>query len=381
MKHFYKPVLVYILFDLIILILSIFVLLEWFPLTTATPYDKYAVAALYYFVLWIISSYFFGRYLPIKKRKYFDALFQVLYVSLFVFGLLWVLTNTISVGEYSVNILITYTLGVFVINYLLFAIVYAWLYAVEYDIIITPPQIRDTAQLKPANELDEVSYEELCSAIQEYSGLKVLNFLMKNINLKSGNTKVLFSTNFFDLKAIPNFQFSTIIHLPRLNDTLGINKLFAVVNEKLADDGKLVCCFESKSTHKKMILQKYPPLFNYIVYAIDYLFKRVIPKILFLNKIYFIFSQGKNRIISKAEVFGRFYCFGYEIVSDKKIGKINFAVAQRTKQPEPFIKRTYGPFIKLRRTGKNGKIFNVYKMRTMHPYSEYLQIYISMSLS
>ncbi|MDO9154483.1 MAG: sugar transferase, partial [Paludibacter sp.] len=96
----------------------------------------------------------------------------------------------------------------------------------------------------------------------------------------------------------------------------------------------------------------------------------------FLNKIYFIFSQCKNRIISKAEVFGRFYCFGYEIVSDKKIGKINFAVAQRTKQPESFIKRTYGPFIKLRRTGKNGKIFNVYKMRTMHPYSEYLQKYI-----
>jgi len=32
--------------------------------------------------------------------------------------------------------------------------------------------------------------------------------------------------------------------------------------------------------------------------------------------------------------------------------------------------------IKLRRVGKNGKIFDVYKIRTMHSYSEYLQAYV-----
>lgn len=376
MKIFYKPVPVYLIFDILILVLSIFVLLEWFPLTTATPYEKYDEAAVYYCITWVISSYFFGRYLPIKKRNYFDALFQIFYVSLFVFGLLWALSNIFTPGRYSINVLLTYTLGIFILNYLFFGILYAWLYAVEYEIIITPPQVRENAQLKNANYRDEDSFNELCSAIEEYSGLNCLNFLKQKFDLKSGNTKVLFSTNFFDLKSIANYQYSTIIHLPRLNDIRGINKLFSVLNEKLADDGSIVCCFESKSTHKKNIFDNYPPLINSFIYLVDYLFRRVMPKIHVINKLYFYITQGKNRIISKTEVFGRLYCCGYEIVGDKKIGKLNYTIAHRIKQPESFMMRTYGPFIKLRRFGKNGKMFNVYKMRTMHPYSEYLQKYI-----
>jgi lipopolysaccharide/colanic/teichoic acid biosynthesis glycosyltransferase len=37
---------------------------------------------------------------------------------------------------------------------------------------------------------------------------------------------------------------------------------------------------------------------------------------------------------------------------------------------------TYSPVIKLKRIGKGGKIIAVYKMRTMHPYSEFLQDFI-----
>ncbi len=376
MKLFYKPVPIYFLFDILILILSIFVLFEFFPLTTSKPYEKYDVAAIYFFLTWITSSYFFGRYLPIKKRNYFDALFQIFYVSLFVFGLLWILSIFFTPGKYSINVLLTYTIGIFILNYLFFGLLYAWLYAVEYEKIISPPQIRENAKLKPALEIDDESYEQICLAIEEYSGQKCLNFIKQKFNLKSGNTKVLFSTNFLDLRSIPNFQFSTIIHLPLLNDIRGIYKLFSIVNEKLADDGIFVCCFLSKSTHKKIILDKYPPLINIIVYLFDYFFRRVMPKIHVFNQLYFFITQGKNRIISKTEVLGRLYCFGYEIVSDKKIGFLSYVVAKRVKQPDSVIVRTYGPFIKLRRFGKNGKMFNVYKMRTMHPYSEYLQKYV-----
>jgi lipopolysaccharide/colanic/teichoic acid biosynthesis glycosyltransferase len=45
---------------------------------------------------------------------------------------------------------------------------------------------------------------------------------------------------------------------------------------------------------------------------------------------------------------------------------------------EPFYpeRPTYGPFIRLNRYGKKGKMIGVYKMRTMHAYSEYLQEYV-----
>ena len=37
---------------------------------------------------------------------------------------------------------------------------------------------------------------------------------------------------------------------------------------------------------------------------------------------------------------------------------------------------TYGPVISLKRVGKHGKIIHVYKLRTMHPFAEYLQDYV-----
>ena len=38
-------------------------------------------------------------------------------------------------------------------------------------------------------------------------------------------------------------------------------------------------------------------------------------------------------------------------------------------------KRRYGPIISLNRVGKNNRVFKFYKMRTMYPYSEFLQEY------
>ena len=53
-----------------------------------------------------------------------------------------------------------------------------------------------------------------------------------------------------------------------------------------------------------------------------------------------------------------------------------YFVARKVKEPAYDYNPTYGPLIKLRRYGKGGKIIGVYKMRTMHPYSEYLQAYV-----
>ncbi len=51
-------------------------------------------------------------------------------------------------------------------------------------------------------------------------------------------------------------------------------------------------------------------------------------------------------------------------------------IAQKVKEPIRDTKPNTGPFIRLRRIGKNGKEFGVYKLRTMYSYSEYIQPYI-----
>jgi lipopolysaccharide/colanic/teichoic acid biosynthesis glycosyltransferase len=51
-------------------------------------------------------------------------------------------------------------------------------------------------------------------------------------------------------------------------------------------------------------------------------------------------------------------------------------VVKKKGEPAYNMSPSYGPVYKMPRIGKNGKVFGVYKLRTMHPFSEYLQDYI-----
>ena len=81
-------------------------------------------------------------------------------------------------------------------------------------------------------------------------------------------------------------------------------------------------------------------------------------------------------MISRAETFGRLYSCGFEIIDEISINHSLFFVAKKVKDPYYDNNPTYAPIISLKRIGKNGKMFKVYKLRTMHPFSEYLQEYV-----
>ncbi len=376
MKIFYKPAIYYFLVDLFVLLLSYYVVLDWFPLTTNTPFEKYSTSLFLYTLAWILVSYFFRRYKRLKKHNYFKRVLSLFYTSLILFISFWLLLHNFY-KPYSGYVLLTVTIGVFVINYVFVTLYYAYRFAVEYnEVTLEEPKERINAKVKFADPIDDESYKQLCQVIQNHSKPCVLGFLQKNVDLKSGNTKVFLNTEPENLMLYPNYQYSAIVQLERLNNMRGINQKLSIINEKLADNGIFICCFESKSTRKMQILQKYPWGINYFIYTLDFLYKRVMPKIFITRNFYYLLSGGKNRIFSKTEVLGRLYCFGFEVVKDRKVDQLTYIIAKRIKQPEKAHKRVYGPLIRLKRFGKNGKMFEVYKMRTMHPYSEYLQAYI-----
>jgi lipopolysaccharide/colanic/teichoic acid biosynthesis glycosyltransferase len=109
---------------------------------------------------------------------------------------------------------------------------------------------------------------------------------------------------------------------------------------------------------------------------LDFIIKRVFPKFNLTKRLYFFLTRGENRVISKAETLGRLYSCGFEIKNEKNINGWLYVVAKKIRAPFLDSKPTYGPLIRLRRIGKNGKMINVYKLRTMHPFAEYLQQYI-----
>ncbi len=375
MKFFYKPAYYYILVDLSILFLSFYIVLAWLPLTTSTPFQKYSDVSFVYFIVWFFNSYILKRYRPLHKQKYWISIVRLFYTVILNFIVFWFLLHNFF-KPYSGYVLLSFSLGVFIINYISLSIYYAYRLAIDYNEIYFEPSEREDAALISLPKVDKESYQKICEIINNHSGTRVLSYLKNQVDLYSGNTFLYINNSSANLQLIPKYRFQTIVQLEPLNNTLNINENLFVINEKLPDKGILICCYESKSTRKARILKKYPILINYLIYLIDFIVKRMLPKIFLTSHLYNLIRNGKNQILSKAEVLGRLYCSGFELVNEKKIGNLNFVIVQRVHPPQKEQVRVYGPLIRLHRIGKNGKLIQIYKFRTMHPYSEYLQSYI-----
>jgi lipopolysaccharide/colanic/teichoic acid biosynthesis glycosyltransferase len=205
---------------------------------------------------------------------------------------------------------------------------------------------------------------------------EVYNFIFQYANIASENTLFLNTTSRFNISSQINRRIESIVNLKRINDIRYLNKFFEAANHKLTYGGVLVDAVETKNLRKARILRKFPPPLNYGYYFLDFVLKRIFPKFAVTKKIYFTLTRGHNRVLTKAETFGRLYSCGFEIVAEKEIDKLLYFVARKVKEPQYPKNPTYGPMIKLPRIGKNGRLIKVYKLRTMHPFAEYLQEYV-----
>jgi hypothetical protein len=161
-----------------------------------------------------------------------------------------------------------------------------------------------------------------------------------------------------------------------VNDIRYINKFFETVNLKLPEGGCFIGCAETKNLRKKRILKKFPLVINWIYYFLDYIIKRVFPKFKLTKRIYFFLTRGQNRVLTRAEILGRLYSCGFSVKDEEFVNGRYFFKVVKNGQPLFPKNPTFGAFVRLPRVGKEGKIIRVYKMRTMHPYAEYLQKYV-----
>jgi lipopolysaccharide/colanic/teichoic acid biosynthesis glycosyltransferase len=221
-----------------------------------------------------------------------------------------------------------------------------------------------------------LSEEQLKEIIDEERGKEVRGFFEKKVNLSSDKTFITSTTTRFNILKLPLNKYETIINLKRVNNFRWINKFFEIVNEKLPLGGIYINSVEVYTNRKKRIFNKsFFPL-NRLHYFFDVVFTRLFPKLPVLKKFYFWYTRGENRVLSKAETFGRLYSCGFEVIEEETIGNELFFVARKKTTPAYDLNPTYGAIIRLKRHGKGGQLFNVYKLRTMHAYAEYLQEYV-----
>lgn len=161
-----------------------------------------------------------------------------------------------------------------------------------------------------------------------------------------------------------------------LNNVRHCNTLFSYINYSLDDHGHIVCYCETTPTRRERILKQTPIGINHIILFGDYIVNRVFPKLSSTKYWYFKITKGKKRAVSRVEVLGKLYRAGFDVVYENTVGGVLCIIAKKVKEPIREEKPNTGALIRLKRIGKDGEVFGVYKFRTMYAYSEYLQPYI-----
>ncbi|HEX2396028.1 MAG TPA: sugar transferase [Bacteroidales bacterium] len=347
-------------------------------------FSEYAASFLLFLFLWILVSFSLDKYNFNTIFNWSAMVKKILIGNLLIFFIITSMMYLFQSFNYS-RFIVLGTVGVATLIELLSGSFYMIFVnaRVKYEngslnFTNTPDTIevaRKNAQIeiKKSPKYDFKLREEY---LKNEIGTGPYDFIKNYAAIDSVNTLIVATTTSFNIDAQIQHQFECIVNVKRVNDFRYINKYFESVNAKLPRGGIYIDFFETKNMRKARILEKYPVGLNYIYYALDFLVKRVFPKFTLTKKLYFLLTRGENRVLSKAEAFGRLYSCGFEILDEKVIDRSFYFVAIKVREPLFPKNPSYGPVIALERIGKGGKIIKVYKMRTMHPFAEYLQDYI-----
>lgn len=161
----------------------------------------------------------------------------------------------------------------------------------------------------------------------------------------------------------------------RINDIRYIDQHLTKINSDLNSGQYYLVRAQFLEQWKKRRRLRNTKGFKTIARIWEFAFLRAAPKLWGIRKVYFTITKGKNRILSKAEVLGRMVSNGFDIVKVIEHDEVAYVLAKKKSSPVN-KKPSYGPLFKMDRIGKGGKIIGVYKFRSMHPYSEFLQEYL-----
>jgi lipopolysaccharide/colanic/teichoic acid biosynthesis glycosyltransferase len=236
--------------------------------------------------------------------------------------------------------------------------------------------LSDQSRPAQANNYRNMPIRQIKEIVTEQAGEQVWDFINPHLGEEPSKCLLLATSTIFNIRNQPANTYQTIVNLKRINDVRYLNKFFEAANALLPKGGIYINSVQTHRLRKAKLLKRFFWPLNWFVYTIDVILSRVFPKLPITKKIYFFITQGHNRQLSMAETFGRLYSCGFEVLDESKINNELYFIARKIKEPVFDNNPTYGPLIRLKRYGKGGELFGVYKARTMHPYSEYLQEYI-----
>lgn len=345
--------------------------------------------------IWFFSSFFVHQFSDFFKRGKFWKSFY----SLLRGGIIFVLLTAFATFmlQYDFN----FSLMVFIIS-IVYTIGSLFLFGIIY--LTRAPEATDEVRTKFLRATPEIE-TEVVEKIEERSekyGLpngnpyssylaeqlgtiylkkyaNVFRFIDESLDLTTFDIRravMIRSADTYNVDVLPLNSFELYLNLHEMNDIRRLNRYFIEINSKLIYGGVFIGRIEPVNLRFERYAKSYPYYVARLFYFFDFIWKRIFPKLPFLQKVYFAVTQGKSRAISLAECLGRLYYCGFSVVNLREINNHVYFIVKKIEKPKTDLTPSYGPLIKLKRSGKGGKRIFVYKLRTMHPYSEYLQKFV-----
>ncbi|MBN1415498.1 MAG: sugar transferase [Bacteroidales bacterium] len=347
---------------------------------------KYLNSFLVFLGIWVVISALFGKQRLENHEKISIFIRQVLFSNIVIFSLVSGLMFLIRQDYYSRFIVIgtvaIATAAELLVGSVWYAFVHAQLRHENGQMNGYPRNGNNNGNMTTAKRqargkpLSQYRTQARQNALLLETSKPVFDYIFQYAPIDSPKTLIVSTSSRFNIEMLAQNGFNAIVNLERINDVRYLNKFFEAVNEKLPVGGIYVDYVETKDQRKNRILNKYPPVVNWLYYMADFMVKRVFPKFAPTKGIYFFLTRGQNRVLSKAETYGRLCSCGFHIEDERFINGYLYFVARKVKEPLYPVDPSYGPIVALDRIGKEGKPIRVYKMRTMHPFAEYLQEYM-----
>jgi hypothetical protein len=375
MKRFSRQVIADMLAALLVFLLS----LALYKGTFREGWDRFAPYALLFYGFHLLVSLAFRKYeyhTPYSLKQLITRYHRSWIISSGTALLTLVLLH---ITEISRQMILTNLFGLLAAEYVI--ILFVSLFRESVPLLdpeeIAGEKVIDTSSLKPLPEesTEEEDAWKKAPAFKEVSP-EVMRIIRQYCPAVNDEYLVLNSPDNSELLDFPEARFKTIANAYPLNRTRYLSHYLEAANSRLTHEGILLVCAETSQQRKKRIFRKFPPLINRIYYFGDFILMRVIPKLPPFRQIYFNLTRGQSYVMSRTEILGRLSAAGF-VIHDEVANNGHFCVAARKAGPPLDIRyATYGPLVHLRRIGKEGKLVKIYKLRTMYPYSEFIQDYV-----
>lgn len=213
--------------------------------------------------------------------------------------------------------------------------------------------------------------------LKEYGEVfAVLDSMLDLASFDTRQSLIIDSDDPNDVSLKQHDKYQLMVNLHVLNDQKHLNTYILDVKNALMKGGVFVGALLPHHYRYKRFFKNHSFWLANIFYFFDFVWKRIFPKLPLTREIYSTFSKEKDRALSLAEGLGRLAYCGFKIIDLAAVDDVVYFAALKNGGFKADKKFFYSPIFKMKRTGKGGKPIYVYKLRTMYPYSEFIQDFV-----